>query len=72
MGRARSKERATLEEVEAMPAVLLSEDVAHIMGYSVQYVARLCRDGILKDCAVKTGNSWTINKAKALAALGLD
>jgi len=72
MPRPRRKDRATFEEIEAMPALIDTEDVARITGYTTVYAAKLCRKGgILADCAVKTGTTWSINKAKALEALGL-
>lgn len=72
MPRSRRKDRASLEEIEAMPALIDTGDVARITGYTTIYAAKLCRDGgILADCAVKTGTTWSINKAKALEALGL-
>lgn len=60
-----------MEEIEAMPALLTTKDAALITGWTPLHVAKECRDGILKECAVKAGNSWGINKAKALEALGL-
>lgn len=71
MPRPRRKDRATFEEIEAMPALIDTEDVARITGYTTVYAAKLCREGVLAGCAVKTGTTWSINKAKALEALGL-
>lgn len=69
--RTRSLERATQDEVAAMPALLTTEDLARIAGLSIVYVTRQCKHGMFKDCSVKLGKSWGINKAKALEILGL-
>lgn len=71
MQRTRSRKRASIEEIEAMPALLTTEDVARITGWSLIFTAKACREGCLKDCAVKAGKYWSINKAKALEVLGL-
>ena len=72
MPRPRSQNRASQEEIDAMPALVTVNDLSYVTGYTPVYVAKLCRCGIFRDCAVKTGTSWSINKAKALRALGLD
>ena len=71
MSQARKRERASMEEIEAMPALLTSEELARITGWSRVHVAKECREGILAGKAVKAGKAWQVNKAKALEALGL-
>ena len=71
MARARNEERASMEEIEAMPALLTSRELARITGWSRVHVAKECREGILAGTAVKAGNLWQVNKVKALEALGL-
>ena len=70
MAKRMKENRATQEEIDAMPAILGVRDVAHILGCTPQYVAKLCSTGVLKGCATKVG-AWNINKKKALTALGL-
>ena len=69
--RPRRTDRATAEEIAAMPALLTTRDVARITGWTYQHVAKLCKVGILADCSVKVGRSYSINKERALAVLGL-
>lgn len=71
MASARNEERASLEEIEAMPALLTWKELTRITGWSRVHVAKECREGILAGKAVKAGNMWQVNKAKALEALGL-
>ena len=71
MAKPASKDRASMEEIEAMPAMLDTSHVMSITGCSAIYAARMCKSGLLKDCSVKVGSKWAINKAKALEALGL-
>ena len=72
VSRKRSKDRATPEEIEAMPALLTTEELARITGFTPIHCAHLCKRGVLKDVAVKTGKSYTVGKAKALRALGIE
>lgn len=60
-----------MEEIESMPALIDTDDLASILGCSQIYAAQLCREGALRECARLVGGSWAINKAKALAVLGL-
>ena len=71
MAHARKQERASVEEIEAMPALLTSEELARITGWTRLHVAKECREGLFAGVAVKTGSMWQISKAKALEALGL-
>ena len=71
MSRTRRKERASEEEVEEMPALLTTKDVAYITGWSRVFISKECREGMFKDLAVKCGNSWTFNKTKLLQAFGM-
>ena len=71
MASARNEERASMEEIEAMPALLTWKELTRITGWSRVHVAKECREGILAGKAVKAGNMWQVNKAKALEALGL-
>lgn len=63
------QERATMDEIEAMPALLDTEDGARITGETPLIVARRCAAGYWP--AIKVGKAWRINKAALLAQLGL-
>lgn len=67
--RARTPERVGMDEIIAMPALISTDEYGSITGETSIQVARLCRAGKLP--AVRCGRAWRINKAKALAALGL-
>lgn len=70
--RKRRADRATVEEIEAMPALLTTAEISRITGWTPEYCAVQCRSGMLADVAIRAGKSYTVGKAKALAALGLD
>lgn len=63
--------RATTEEIDAMPALITTKELSFITGNTEVYTAKLCKDGIFKDIAVKCGRSWRVNKAMALQILKL-
>lgn len=69
--RTRRAERATMEEIEAMPALITTDQLAHITGYTRQNISKMCKHGMFKDCSVMVGKAWSISKAKALEILGL-
>ena len=71
--RKRRIDRATPAEIEAMPALLTTAELSRIMGFTPEYVSTLCTgNGVFAGLAVKCGRGWTVSKAKALQALGLD
>lgn len=67
--RTHTPERVGMDEIAAMPALLSTVEYGSITGQTPLFVARQCREGQLP--AVRCGRAWRINKAKALAALGL-
>ena len=77
MGRDRNKvkrhtntpERATMDEIIAMPALIDTYEGGSITGETPLQVAKSCAAG--KYPAVKVGRGWRINKAKFLEVVGL-
>lgn len=67
--RTHASERVDMPEIDAMPALLSTEEYASIAGVSPLYAARMCAKGEVT--AVKVGRFWRINKAAALSQLKL-
>jgi len=67
--RTHEQPRATMEEIERMPALLDTIEGACIVGTTPLNIARGCANGTYP--AVKVGRAWRINKAKLLEAVGL-
>lgn len=62
-------ERVGMDVIDAMPALLDTDQAASIRGTTPLAIARDCAAGKYK--AVKCGRSWRINKAAFLEAVGL-
>ena len=67
--REHQQERVSMEEIEAMPALLDTVQAARIIGATPLMVSRNCANGTFK--AAKCGRSWRLNKAALLAQFGL-
>ena len=67
----RTQKRATMQEIEEMPALITTDQLASIIGVTPIYAANMCRSGPFAECAVKVGVAWMVNKAKALEVVGL-
>lgn len=65
----RTRERVTMDEIKAMPALLDTVEGGSITGEAPLQVAKKCANGTYP--AVKCGRSWRINKAKFLQVVGL-
>lgn len=64
-------EKATMADIERMPALIGVRELASITGLTEISVARQCHNGMFSEFSVKCGREWRVNKSKALAALGL-
>lgn len=62
-------ERATMEEIEAMPALLTTLECASIIGTTALQISKDCARG--RYAAVKCGRGWRLNKQKFLEVVGL-
>lgn len=61
--------RFTTDEIERLPAVLITSEVARIVGWSDQHVERSAKAGKLP--GHKVGRCWMFNKDEILALVGL-
>lgn len=69
--RARRPKMASMEEIDAMPALISIPELSSINGCTPIYNAAQCRNGMFKEIAVKCGREWRVNKQKALELLKL-
>lgn len=67
--REHEQERVTMDEIEAMPALLDTVQAASIVGSTPLAMARRCAKG--EYAAVKVGREWRLNKSAFLQAVGL-
>lgn len=61
--------RVGMDVIEAMPALIDTDQAASITGQTPLSIARGCAAGRFK--AAKCGRAWRINKAAFLEAVGL-
>lgn len=62
--------RTRVSEVEALPALMNTEEFAALVGYCRTYISRMCAKGTIP--ATKVGKEWRIPTRKALAQLGIE
>lgn len=67
--RSHAVKRVRMDEIEAMPALIDTNQAASITGQAPLSIANDCKKGKYK--AAKCGRSWRINKAAFLEAVGL-
>ena len=59
----------TVADLASLPALMTAEEYGALTGLSCITIYKHCKEGVIP--AVKCGNSWRINTARALADLGL-
>lgn len=63
-------ERVKALDVDALPALMSTEEFASLVGYGSVYVSRLCKRGSIP--ATKVGRQWRIPTRRALERLGIE
>ena len=58
-----------MDRIEKLGAISSADDVAGVLGCSVQYARRLCANGTLE--AVKMGSVWRVRTSSLLEFAGL-
>lgn len=63
-------QRTKAVDVDALPALMSTEEFGALVGYGRFYVSRLCKSGEIP--ATKVGRQWRIPTKRALERLGVD
>ena len=73
MGRMRKSQQVfptyNMDRINTLGAISSPNDAAGVIGCSVQYARRLCKEGRLE--AVRMGNRWRIKTSSLLEFIGL-